>query len=259
MKKKDKKETIKDLQKLKNEIAIDKVNDIFKNNPENYKEELAKIGFQWFDDEYPDEIEEEDNAVPENRNQEFLIAYFSGGVELSNSVIEAFLTEKYSDEPNFALIRRYFRQENQHLKSLIYFGIKINPDSTIRTGSSRTWAKLNKVFGGELEAIIHEINTARFIRFMRHILGLEKLESWPETVTSAFDDFIARHTTFSALQIRFLQTLKTFILQTGKVERENLITQPFTNLHPQGIRGLFEPSQIQEIMTFVEEIGQQAA
>ena len=106
---------------------------------------------------------------------------------------------------------------------------------------------------------VYDHKTARFIQFMRHILGLEKLESWPETVTSAFDDFIARHTTFSALQIRFLQTLKTFILQTGKVERENLIAQPFTNIHPQGIRGLFEASQIQEIMTFVEKIGQHAA
>ena len=110
MKKKDKKKTINDLHKLKNEIVIDKVNEVFKNNPGNYKEELEKIGFQWFDDEYPDEIEEEDNAVPENRNQEFLVDYFSGDVGLSNSVIEVFLEEKYSDEPNFALIRRYFRQ-----------------------------------------------------------------------------------------------------------------------------------------------------
>ena len=106
---------------------------------------------------------------------------------------------------------------------------------------------------------VYDHKTARFIQFIRHILGLERLESWSETVTSAFDEFIAQHTTFSALQIRFLQTLKTFILQTGKVERENLIAQPFTNLHPQGIRGLFEPYQIQEIMTFVGEIGQQAA
>jgi type I restriction enzyme R subunit len=106
---------------------------------------------------------------------------------------------------------------------------------------------------------VYDHKTARFIQFIRHILGLEKLESWSETITHAFDEFIAQHTTFSALQMRFLQTLKTFILQTGKVERENLIAQPFTNLHPQGIRGLFLPSQIQEIMSFVEEIGQQAA
>jgi len=106
---------------------------------------------------------------------------------------------------------------------------------------------------------VYDHKTARFIQFIRHILGLERLASWPETVTHAFDEFIARHTTFSALQIRFLQTLRTFILQTGKVERENLIAQPFTNLHPQGIRGMFEPSEIQEIMTFVKEIGQQTA
>ena len=74
MKKKDKKELIDELHKLNAEMVIDKVNEVFKDNPENYKEELAKIGFQWFDDDYPDEIEEEDNAVPENENQEYLVA-----------------------------------------------------------------------------------------------------------------------------------------------------------------------------------------
>ena len=127
MKKKDTKDIINDLHKLKNEIVIDKVNEVFKNNPENYKEELAKIGFQWFDDDYPDEIEEEENAVPENKNQEFLVAYFNGEVELSTNVIEVFLAEKNSAQPNFALIRRYFRQGNEHLKSLIYRGLEINP------------------------------------------------------------------------------------------------------------------------------------
>ncbi|MDY6990078.1 MAG: DEAD/DEAH box helicase family protein, partial [Thermodesulfobacteriota bacterium] len=106
---------------------------------------------------------------------------------------------------------------------------------------------------------VYDHKTARFIQFIRHILGLEKLEPWSETVTHAFDAFIAQHTTFSSLQIQFLQTLKTFILQTGKVEKENLIAQPFTNLHPQGIRGVFQPSEIEEIMGFVGEIGQKAA
>ncbi len=127
MKKKDKKEIINELHKVKNEIVIDNVNEVFKNNPENYKEELAKLGFQWFEDDYPDEIQEEDNAVPENKKQEFLVAYFNGDAELSNSVIEAFLAEKLSAKPNFALIRRYFRHGNQHLKSLIHRGLEINP------------------------------------------------------------------------------------------------------------------------------------
>jgi hypothetical protein len=127
MKKKDIKEIIDELHKLNDEMIIDKVNEVFKEKPENYKEELAKIGFQWVDDDYPDEIEEENNAVPENENQEFLVDYFNGDVELSDRVIEAFLAEKYSEEPNFALLRRYFRQGNEHLKNLIYRGLEINP------------------------------------------------------------------------------------------------------------------------------------
>ena len=71
--------------------------------------------------------------------------------------------------------------------------------------------------------------------------------------------FIAQHNTFTALQVQFLQTLRTFILQTGKAEKEHLIAPPFTNLHPQGIRGLFLPNQIQEILTFVDELGEKVA
>ena len=39
----------------------------------------------------------------------------------------------------------------------------------------------------------------------------------------------------------------------------NLVARPFTNLHPQGIRGVFPVAEIEEIMALVEERGQQAA
>jgi type I restriction enzyme R subunit len=89
---------------------------------------------------------------------------------------------------------------------------------------------------------------ATFVRLLRHALGVERLESWPETVTQAFDAFIAAHTTLSGLQIRFLQTLRTFILQTGRLAKQDLVAPPFTQIHPRGIRGVFQPSQIDEIM-----------
>ena len=95
---------------------------------------------------------------------------------------------------------------------------------------------------------IYDHKTARFIQFMRHILGLEKLESWSETVTAAFDAFIIEHNTLTEVQIRFLQTLKTFILQTGTVEKHHLIEAPFTSIHPQGIRGVFKANEIDEVI-----------
>jgi type I restriction enzyme R subunit len=101
---------------------------------------------------------------------------------------------------------------------------------------------------------VYDHRTARFVQFIRHILGLERLESWSTTVTRAFDAFIVDHNGMTALQIRFVQTLRTFILQTGKIEKQDLIDAPFTQIHPQGIRGVFPPAQIDEILQFVNRL-----
>ena len=104
----------------------------------------------------------------------------------------------------------------------------------------------------ELLRKVYDHKTARFIQFIKHILGLEKLESWQESVNHKFESFIAEHNTFTALQIRFLQTLKTFILQTGKVEKKDLIAAPFTQIHPSGVRGVFNDGEIDEIINFTK-------
>ena len=65
-----------------------------------------------------------------------------------------------------------------------------------------------------------------------------------------FEDFIAAHNTFTAQQIRFLRTLETFVLDKGHVEKKNLIEAPFTQVHPKGIRGVFQPQEIEEILEF---------
>jgi type I restriction enzyme, R subunit len=57
-------------------------------------------------------------------------------------------------------------------------------------------------------------------------------------------------------QIQFLMLIKTFILDRGVIEREDLIGPPFTNIHPQGIRGIFPPNQLKAVMALIEEIGQ---
>ena len=111
----------------------------------------------------------------------------------------------------------------------------------------------------ELLRRVYDNRTARFIDFIRHILGLEKLKTRTEAITEAFEAFIAKHNDFSADQIQFLQILKTFILDRGYIERKDLIDRPFTNLHPQGIRGLFSSQVIDEILEFAKKIGQKAA
>ena len=101
---------------------------------------------------------------------------------------------------------------------------------------------------------VYDHRTARFVQFLRHILGLEKLESWSTTVAQAFDTFIAMHNTFTALQVQFLQVLKSFVLTKGTVERQDLIAAPFTQLDPNGIRGIFQPAEAAEIVAFAQKL-----
>ena len=95
---------------------------------------------------------------------------------------------------------------------------------------------------------IYDNKKTKFIQFIKHILGLEKLTSFSETVSKAFEEFTTNHNDYSQQQIQFLLTLKTFILQTGDVKKKDLINAPFTQLHPQGIRGVFNPTEIDEIL-----------
>jgi hypothetical protein len=46
--------------------------------------------------------------------------------------------------------------------------------------------------------------------------------------------------------------LKNFVLEKGDVSKRNLIESPFTMLHPEGIRGIFNQKEIDEIIDVIE-------
>jgi len=102
--------------------------------------------------------------------------------------------------------------------------------------------------------IVYRNRKARFIQFIRHIFGIEALASFPDTVTNAFDQFIAEHTNLNSRQLEFLRLLKDFIVEREKVEKRDLIQSPCTIIHPQGIRGVFRPAEIDEILQLTEQL-----
>ena len=72
--------------------------------------------------------------------------------------------------------------------------------------------------------------------------------------SAAFDQFIRAHTTLGSRQMEFLNLLKGFIIEREKVEKKDLISTPFTVIHPQGIRGVFSPAEINEILQLTERL-----
>ena len=101
---------------------------------------------------------------------------------------------------------------------------------------------------------VYNHRKAVFIQFIKHILGIEVLVTFPETVSKAFDEFIAAHSYLSSRQLQFLDLLKEFILDKGEVSKRNLIESPFTLLHPEGIRGVFSPKEIDEIVGLTQKL-----
>jgi len=101
---------------------------------------------------------------------------------------------------------------------------------------------------------VYKNRKAKFIQFIKHIMGLEVLESFPETVNKVFDQYIQTHSNLSTRQLDFLNLLKEFILEKETIQKRDLIESPFTVLHPQGIRGLFTPSEINQILEMTKKV-----
>ncbi|MBW2014763.1 MAG: hypothetical protein JRI69_13430 [Deltaproteobacteria bacterium] len=126
MSKKKKEPVIKDYKELRDEIVIDKVNEIFRTQPDNYIAALEEIGFEYNEEDDYDEIEE-GNARSENQNQKDLVAFFKGEKKLSDRILHQYLKERDSESPNLPLIRPFFKEANQNLKSLIVYGLEHYP------------------------------------------------------------------------------------------------------------------------------------
>lgn len=101
---------------------------------------------------------------------------------------------------------------------------------------------------------VYNHKKAELIQFVKHILGIEILQSFSETVSVAFDQFIKQHTDLTTRQLQFLDLLKGFVIEKGELTKRDLISSPFTMLHPEGVRGVFKPKEIDEILKFTERL-----
>jgi len=125
-----------DFEKVMRELKIRQVSEAIKNDPGtggNRAANLDKLGFQWFDDEDDPEHEEELAALPNNPRQESLMTFFEGSGDPAtpstslDQFLQMYLDEKASPQPNYALIRQYFKQGNECLRKLLIFGLTKYP------------------------------------------------------------------------------------------------------------------------------------
>jgi len=100
---------------------------------------------------------------------------------------------------------------------------------------------------------VYKNRTATYLQFIKHILGIELLESFETQVSNEVQQFIQAHNNLSTQQIEFLNLLKDYIIERGMIEKRNLVEAPFTIIHPKGIRGLFTPTETKDILNITEK------
>jgi len=127
MGKKNKDSVLNDYKKLKDEIIYDKVSEFFRNHPKNHIAKMEEIGFEYFEDDVDYEEIEEKNAKPENQRQRDLVAYFENKKKLSKKIFESYSEEKTAENPNYPLLRKYYKAANKNLKALLLYGLNKYP------------------------------------------------------------------------------------------------------------------------------------
>jgi len=170
-------------------------------------------------------------------------------------------TVEFGPQHERMTVDKYRRKVEEFIRELV----KSNPVlQKISQGDSVTDEEVDELanilkehYPHVTEYILREVydnRSAKFIQFIKHILGIEEIATFTETVSIAFGDFLRKHNNYGEKQIQFILTLKTFVLQRGAVKKKDLISAPFTQLHPEGIRGVFKPKEIEEIIELTQEI-----
>jgi len=101
---------------------------------------------------------------------------------------------------------------------------------------------------------VYQNRQAPFLKFIRHILGLEVLQNFPDTVNASIDQFIAEHTTLTSKQLEFLDLLRKFLINNGAIEKRDLVNYPFKAIDSKGILGIFPPKEINEIVELAKNL-----
>jgi len=103
--------------------------------------------------------------------------------------------------------------------------------------------RFEKVFG-------HQRSLGMFIR---KLVGLDR-----EAASEAFGEFL-HNTTYSATQIRFIDQVVSYLTQNGTMDPGLLYEPPFTDIHNEGLDGVFGDAGATKIIHLLQEIELRAA
>jgi type I restriction enzyme R subunit len=89
---------------------------------------------------------------------------------------------------------------------------------------------------------------------IRQIIGLDA-----EAVDRHFTRFVQKYPNLSSHQMRFLALIQKYIVNYGRLEIEKLYEEPFTQVHIEGVDGVFtDEQQVGDLLELIAEVNELA-
>jgi type I restriction enzyme R subunit len=66
------------------------------------------------------------------------------------------------------------------------------------------------------------------------------------------DDFLSKHS-LSSKQVEFIKAIKHYVQEKHDIHRKDLMTNPFTKFHKMGVMGLFQGSQMKDLVEIIDD------
>ena len=89
--------------------------------------------------------------------------------------------------------------------------------------------------------------------FVRSIVGMDR-----EAAKRAFDGFLSNKA-LTANQIEFVNMVIDHLTQSGWLDPSRLYETPFIDFSVRGVEGLFEPAQVTQLISILDDVRQRAA
>jgi type I restriction enzyme R subunit len=149
-------------------------------------------------------------------------------------------------EPYRLRVERFIRENRHHLTVA-----KLHSNLPVTASDIEELERMlfESIGGGDHETLMREIGSEKPLGwFIRSIVGMDV-----QAARSAFADFIA-HGKLRPDQVNFMEAIIQHLTQNGVIDKAMLAETPFTDIHDQGVFGVFGEGELVQLVSLIDEV-----
>nr|CAA6829352.1 MAG: Type I restriction-modification system, restriction subunit R (EC [uncultured Thiotrichaceae bacterium] len=185
----------------------------------------------------------------ETESQEHIRTHFEDTLDHAG-IDEVDIMPSYAPRQNYKdRVASYLREHKDHL---VIQKLKTNKPITEKDIQTLEGILFDAKTVGTQEDYTKNYSDMPLGEFIRGIVGLDT-----DAAQGAFADFIHAGN-LRADQMTFINTIITYLTKNGVIERKMLFEPPFTDLHHEGLFGLFDDTEVGKVIRLIDQVNENA-